>query len=616
MPSTDAQPPQTSGAPHDFGANGSVPILKLWGIRWTIAAAVSVALISVAGLLAAALWYAGFPGLEQIETVTASTLFDLLKLVFAVVAGVGGVAALVVAYRKQRVAEHANRLSEYAQELARAADARADASKALAEHADQRAETEHHRNGIRLLNERFSTTADQLGSDKAAIRLAGVYAMAGLADDWREGRQTCIDVLCAYMRLPYSPPGMTVATVSGEANDQRVLANDADLNSKQEREVRHTVLRLIGDHLRRIEGDPFSWSGYEFDFTGAVIDGGNFAGAEFKGGRVSFERATFVLGEFSLAGATFDTTLASFAGAKFEGAGVSFKAASFTNSELDFESCEVSAGELDFRDIKLNGGRLSLRSSNLTGGTVDFHRAVLEDGELDFSESTIRGAGVHFHRAQFRCDTRFDRIEVDNGEVTFTQAVFAKALISFSQSKLRAGLVSFGGASFEGSDVSFSGTQFHGAAVSFTSASLTAGSMNFWSTNFNRVDVSFGGTTFQGGIFIFKAAQVGAEATVDFHGSRFIGTSALFAHLRIQDGRIAMAGARFEIPPIFSFESRLGLPRGLELPKNLRLNRDGSAQEVGLDASQELALKEWRPTNLAKDRQPGKSGHHPNQPRD
>jgi ElaB/YqjD/DUF883 family membrane-anchored ribosome-binding protein len=35
----------------------------------------------------------------------------------------------------------------------------------------------------RTLNERFATAADQLGSDKPAVRLAGVYAMAGLADD-------------------------------------------------------------------------------------------------------------------------------------------------------------------------------------------------------------------------------------------------------------------------------------------------------------------------------------------------------------------------------------------------------------------------------------------------
>src|SRR5271170_7855916 len=61
----------------------------------------------------------------------------------------------------------------------------------------------------RTLNERFATAAGQLGDDKPpAVRLAGVYSMAGLADDWEENRQTCIDVLCAYLRLPYDPdPG-------------------------------------------------------------------------------------------------------------------------------------------------------------------------------------------------------------------------------------------------------------------------------------------------------------------------------------------------------------------------------------------------------------------------
>jgi hypothetical protein len=64
----------------------------------------------------------------------------------------------------------------------------------------------------RTLNERFATAAEQLGGDKPpAVRLAGVYAMAGLADDWEENRQTCVDVLCAYLRMPYeSKPGEDV----------------------------------------------------------------------------------------------------------------------------------------------------------------------------------------------------------------------------------------------------------------------------------------------------------------------------------------------------------------------------------------------------------------------
>jgi hypothetical protein len=61
----------------------------------------------------------------------------------------------------------------------------------------------------RTLNERFDTVAEQLGSDKPpAVRMAAVYAMAGLADDWQDHRQMCVDVLCAYLRMPYEPgPG-------------------------------------------------------------------------------------------------------------------------------------------------------------------------------------------------------------------------------------------------------------------------------------------------------------------------------------------------------------------------------------------------------------------------
>jgi hypothetical protein len=53
----------------------------------------------------------------------------------------------------------------------------------------------------RVLSERFIAISTQLGDDKAAVRLAGVHAMAQLADDWGDNRQACIDVLCAYLRL-------------------------------------------------------------------------------------------------------------------------------------------------------------------------------------------------------------------------------------------------------------------------------------------------------------------------------------------------------------------------------------------------------------------------------
>src|ERR1700745_1771563 len=46
----------------------------------------------------------------------------------------------------------------------------------------------------RTLNERFATAAEQLGSDKPAVRLAGVYAMAGLADHWAGNVEICVGV--------------------------------------------------------------------------------------------------------------------------------------------------------------------------------------------------------------------------------------------------------------------------------------------------------------------------------------------------------------------------------------------------------------------------------------
>jgi hypothetical protein len=103
--------------------------------------------------------------------------------------------------------------------------------------------------------------------------------MAGLADDWEEKRQTCVDVLCAYLRMPYeSDPGP-------DASDQQRLAFEAA------REVRHTVIRVITAHLQ--EQAAVSWQGLNFDFTGVVFDGGDFAGAQFSGGTVWFRSARF-----------------------------------------------------------------------------------------------------------------------------------------------------------------------------------------------------------------------------------------------------------------------------------------------------------------------------------
>ncbi|MEU3457655.1 hypothetical protein ABZ671_29240 [Micromonospora sp. NPDC006766] len=385
-----------------------MPELRLWGIRRSIALAVTAALLLVVGLFAAALRYAGWPGLERDGTVTAATLFDLLKLVFAVVAGVGGVAALVVAYRRQRVAEHANALAEIDQKLAHAADLRAEVTKALAEAADERAKIETDRNGVRLFNERFTKASEQLGSEKAAVRLAGAYAMAGLADDWREGRQTCIDVLCAYLRMPYTPPPDASNEAPAQADDPAPAVDVGTAwTAREEREVRHTVIRLIGRHLRLADDNATSWRGYDFDFTGAVFDGGDLADVTFSGGRVSFAEAQFIAGR------------SYFAGAVFSGGQVSFAKAVFAGMEVSFDGAVFSGGRVSFARAVFKGVRVSFDGAEFKSGRVHFLNAVFSDGAtsfdgavfgrtVSFGEAVFSGGRVSFEEADFEVPPRFD----------------------------------------------------------------------------------------------------------------------------------------------------------------------------------------------------------------
>jgi hypothetical protein len=204
----------------------------------------------------------------------------------------------------------------------------------------------------RTLNERFATAAGQLGSDKpAAVRLAGVYAMAGLADDWPENRQTCVDVLCGYLRLPYEPdPGR-------DAPGPDRLAFGAS------REVRHTVIRVITAHLQAGMPKAKSWQGLNFDFTRVVFDGGSFAGAQFSGGEVSFDNAQFSGGEVS------------FHDAQFSGGWVSFWEAKFPGGLIYCADARFSGGMVDFNGAEFAGATVAFRGTRFSGGTVDFRHA-------------------------------------------------------------------------------------------------------------------------------------------------------------------------------------------------------------------------------------------------
>ncbi|WP_405842540.1 pentapeptide repeat-containing protein [Streptomyces sp. NBC_01518] len=270
--------------------------------------------------------------IDSAAKLDAKTLFDLVKLSFGVVAGSGALVALVVAYRRQRVDEAGA-----------------------------------HREATRLHTERFSQAVDKLGSDSPAVRLGGVHALAGLADDAPDAslRQTCIDVLCAYLQLPFTPdPG---GDPTHQEEHHRYLAL---------RNVRHTILRLIGDHYRRPQGTHRSWQGCDLDLTGVTIDGSmDFRGAVFSDGAVSFSNAKFSGGAVSFIDAVFSGSVVTFIGARFSGTTVFFDDAVFSGGEVSFVGAVFSGGRV-FVGARFSGGAVSFIAARFSGGEVSFGGAT------------------------------------------------------------------------------------------------------------------------------------------------------------------------------------------------------------------------------------------------
>ncbi|WP_326710472.1 hypothetical protein OG758_15040 [Streptomyces sp. NBC_01474] len=350
---------------------------------WLVA---PLALIAV-GLLAFAL-YQGADALLTSENTTKTPVDvqDVIKATVTVITLMGAVLAGVYAYRKQLLSEGDSH--------------RADASQ---------------------LAERYTTAAEQLGHEQAAVRLAGVYAMARLADDWPEQRQVCVDVLCAYLRMPYQP----VQEASGFKHG--------------EREVRLTIIKIIRNHLRN-GGDQTSWSQCQFDFTGAIFDGGSFARASFQR-PVSFESAKFVDGyiDFTLAEMKHSTfAKASFSGGsvRFGGTGFiahagavpySFEQADFCGSQVLFERLR-SIDRVSFGDAHFRGGTVIFKGSHFAGNpeneTVDdflenevtFERARFSDGAVKFISCDFGHLSVIFRNAEYSGGTvEFENLAIAPG---------------------------------------------------------------------------------------------------------------------------------------------------------------------------------------------------------
>lgn len=268
--------------------------------------------------------------------------------------------------------------------------------------------------------------------------------MERLAQDNPTQRQTIVNVLCAYLRMPYDPPDRE----PGAKDSPVARAEHRDL--VQEQEVRLTAQDVLSRHLRldgRLEKAPVTfWPDIHLDLTGATLidfdlarshlHTGRFVGACFTGnttfhtaqftGNATFEAATFA-GEAEFDHVTFgrDTvfTAASFAesadfagsflkgdahfgSARFHGV-ANFSCTRFTTRPLGIAGMENPTGEARFTHV-LFADAARFFDAQFDGG-AEFTQAEFK-GEADFRDAVFRDR-VRFEDARFSEELGFNHLK-------------------------------------------------------------------------------------------------------------------------------------------------------------------------------------------------------------
>jgi hypothetical protein len=342
---------------------------------WTLlagAAAAAAIWVTTAWLLDAA--STAQPGADR-----SKVRIDAVRTGLAAGAGVGATIGLMLAVRRQRHQEIATVLADF------------DATE-------------------RRITELYLQAANQLGNEKAPVRLAGLYALERLAQDNPAHRQTIVNLICAYLRMPFrpeSPPPTPEPELAALPAGERasVAAVDAAAASdwSQERQVRLTAQRILADHLRPgggrgglggegaaggLPGSTRFWSDIRLDLTGATLMEFDLSGARV--GEATFYEATFA----DNAGASFDDVtfagVANFACAQFHIGGY-FRGASFLegvyfgDTSFDVAADFVAAtfvGDVRFegatftRDARFDGEGFTRKAVNLTRAREGPHPAL------------------------------------------------------------------------------------------------------------------------------------------------------------------------------------------------------------------------------------------------
>lgn len=207
-------------------------------------------------------WWGGWPTnvVATSRTGSSTSSFEAIKVALTAVAGIGGVAYLVIRYKTEQ------------RETASIADTKVQAA------------------------------VNQLGSDSASTRIAGVYALTDIADTYKgRYRQRVVNILCGYLRSDRETYvldkfGQPIKDESGhliksENSDEAVETTIRDMflvHLRKERRDKKSRIVI----RQQVKSDQL-WCNCGFDLHGAIFHGNvSFIGLTFNK-RASFRNATF-----------------------------------------------------------------------------------------------------------------------------------------------------------------------------------------------------------------------------------------------------------------------------------------------------------------------------------
>lgn len=201
-------------------------------------------------------------------------------------------------------------------------------------------EARHELESDKAADERFARSVELLGNEADQVRVGALHALAWLADATPRYKQTVLDVLCAYLRRPFTHP-----SYARRADDPDQVTSEDPLEADRERQVRLTAQRLI-IHLLP-DGQNRDRTTYHLDLTGASLEYFQLEGARI--GRLTARQTRFYgitrlremrVNEPALFTRATFLGRADLRGTQFEG-GISFLETTFHN-EVVFKGASVS----------------------------------------------------------------------------------------------------------------------------------------------------------------------------------------------------------------------------------------------------------------------------------